>query len=347
MQIDGLGLGPGSPPVVVAEMSGNHNQSLEHALQIVGAAAWAGAHALKLQTYTADALTLDLADPPFVIEDPNSPWHGKTLYELYQQAHTPRAWHPSIFERCRELGLVCFSTPFDEAAVDFLEDLGNPAYKIASFELVHLPLLRKVASLGKPVILSTGMATAGEIDEAVRTIRGEGNDRILLLKCTSTYPASPSDTDLLTIPHMRELFGCPVGLSDHTLGTGVAVAAVALGAVLVEKHLTLSRAEGGVDSSFSLEPDELRTLVDETRRAWEALGEVAYGAAGAEQASLRFRRSLYVGHDMKAGDPFTPENLRVIRPSLGLHPRYYDLVLGKRISRDAATGSPVTWDMLM
>lgn len=347
MQIGGLRLETDSPPLIVAEMSGNHNQSLEHALAIVEAAAMAGAHAIKLQTYTADSLTLDLADPPFVIDDPNSPWRGKTLYELYQQAHTPREWHTAIFGRCRELGLLCFSTPFDETAVDFLEDLGNPAYKIASFELVHLPLLRKAAATGKPVILSTGMATAGEIDEAIRTVRGEGNDRILLLKCTSTYPASPSDTHLLTIPHMRELFGCPVGLSDHTLGTGVAMAAVALGAVLVEKHLTLSRAEGGVDSSFSIEPAELRTLVDETRRAWEALGEVSYGAAAAEAASLRFRRSLYVGQNMKAGEPFTTENLRVIRPAFGLHPRYYDLVLGKPITRDATVGSPVTWDMLM
>lgn len=347
VNVGGLNIGPGCRPVVVAEMSGNHNQSLEHALAIVEEASRTGAHALKLQTYTADTLTLDVSIPPFVIETPASLWTGRTLYELYREAHTPWEWHPAIFRRCRELGLVCFSTPFDETAVDFLEELGAPAYKIASFELVHTPLVRKVGRTGKPVVLSTGMATAGEIEEAVNILRQEGNGDIVLLKCTSTYPASPGETNLLTIPHMSAMFDCLVGISDHTLGTGVAVAAVALGAVMIEKHFTLSRADGGVDSAFSLEPRELRALVEETARAWEALGAVSYGPTPAEQASLQFRRSLYLAKDMKAGDPFTPENLRVIRPGFGLHPRYYDLLLGRRITRDAALASPVTWDMLL
>jgi len=339
-------VGPTHLPFVIAEMSGNHNRSLERALEIVEAAAAAGTHAVKLQTYTADTITLDVDSPDFRIEDPTSLWSGRTLYELYAEASTPWEWHKPIFGRCRELGLVCFSTPFDETAVDFLESLDNPVYKIASFELLHIPLLRRVATTGKPVILSTGMATVGEIDEAVSTIRAEGNNQIVLLKCTSTYPASPEDSDLATIPDMRARFGCEVGISDHTMGVGASVAAVALGATVVEKHFTLSRRDGGVDSAFSLEPSELRSLVEETERAWKAVGSVRYGPTEKERSSLKFRRSLYVGEDMQAGDIFTPENLRVVRPGYGLPPELYDELMGRTVVRDVPRGTPVSWDIL-
>lgn len=307
-------VGKGFPPFIIAEMSGNHNQSLERALTMVDAAAQAGAHALKLQTYTADTMTLDLKSGDFFIDDPESLWHGKSLYELYGEAYTPWEWHEPIFERCRQLGLIPFSTPFDESAVDFLEELNTPFYKIASFENTDLPLIQKVASTGKPMIISTGMATVSDIDETVRTARAAGCKDIVLLKCTSTYPASPENSHLLTIPHMRQLFDCEVGLSDHTLGNGVAIASIALGATVIEKHFTLSREDGGVDAAFSLEPDELKALVEETERAWRALGQVKYGSSKREQASKKFRRSLYITKDMQAGEVLTEENLRVIRP---------------------------------
>jgi len=280
------------------------------------------------------------------LEDPGSLWKGKSLYKLYQQAYTPWEWHKPIFDRCKELGIIGFSTPFDHTAVDFLESLEVPCYKIASFENADIPLIRKVASTSKPVIISTGMATVAELDEAVRAAREVGCSDIILLKCTSTYPATPENTNLLTIPHMRELFNVQVGLSDHTLGIGAAIAGVALGAVLIEKHFTLSRAEGGVDSAFSLEPEEMRLLVAESRRAWQALGKIAYGPTEKEKSSLQFRRSLYVAADMKAGDIFTEENLRAIRPGFGLSPKYYDVLLGKRVNRDVKKGTPVSWDML-
>ena len=346
MDIAGRPIGKSHLPFVIAEMSGNHNRSLERALEIVEAAAAAGTHAVKLQTYTADTITLDIDSPDFRIEDPASLWSGRTLYELYAEASTPWEWHKPIFERCRELGVVCFSTPFDETAVDFLESLDNPVYKIASFELLHIPLLRRVATTGKPVILSTGMASVAEIEEAIRTIRAEGNDQIVLLKCTSTYPASPDDSDLATIPDMRARFGCEVGISDHTMGVGASVAAVALGATVVEKHFTLSRRDGGVDSAFSLEPAELRSLVEETERAWQAVGSVRYGPTEKERPSLKFRRSLYVGEDMQAGDTFTPENLRVVRPGYGLPPKLYDELIGRTVARDVSRGTPVSWDIL-
>jgi len=333
-------------PTVIAEISGNHNQSLERALAIVDAAADAGVDAIKLQTYTADTMTLDIREGEFLISDPKSPWYGRSLYDLYQEAHTPWEWHEPIFERARERGLVAFSTPFDATAVDFLEDLGVPCYKIASFEIVDLPLIRKVASTRKPIILSTGMATVTEIDEAVRTAREGGCPEIVLLKCTSTYPADPSESDLLTIPHMHELFGCQVGLSDHTLGIGVAVAAVALGATVIEKHLTLRRADGGVDATFSLEPHEMRQLVEETRRAQQALGHVRYGPTEHERDSLAFRRSLYVVKDLNPGDFFTEENVQAIRPGYGLPPKCLDAVLGRRARTAAPRGTPVSWDLL-
>lgn len=347
IEIAGREIGAFLPPFIIAEMSGNHNQSLERALQIVEAAAKAGAHALKIQTYTADTMTLDIEQGDFFISDDKSLWKGKSLYNLYQQSYTPWEWHKPIFDRCKELGLIGFSTPFDKTAVDFLESLDVPCYKIASFENIDLPLIRKVAATGKPMFISTGMATVAELDEAVRTAREAGCNDLVLLKCTSTYPASPENANILTIPHMRYLFQCQVGLSDHTAGIGVAVASVALGATVIEKHFTLSRADGGVDAAFSLEPAEMRALVIESERAWQALGKVHYGPTEKEKESLKFRRSLYVTHDMKAGDVFTRENIRAIRPGFGLPPKYYDFLLGKKVKRDVTKGTPVSWDMLI
>ena len=327
-------------------MSGNHNQSLDRALAIVDAAAAAGAHALKIQTYTADSMTLPIAEGEFAIHDPKSLWNGRTLYELYQEAATPYDWHEPIFDRCREKGIIGFSTPFDADAVDFLETLGAPAYKIASFENVDLPLIAKAASTGKPLVISTGMATSEEIADAVNAARAAGGRDIVLLKCTSTYPATPRDTNIRTIPDLRERFGCEVGLSDHTMGTGVAVASIALGAVVVEKHFTLSRAEGGVDSAFSLEPHELAALVTETRRAWESLGDVSYGPTAAEQKSLQFRRSLYFVEDVAAGTKVGAAHVRAIRPGSGLAPMFLPDVIGRTLARAVKRGTPVSWDLL-
>ena len=333
-------------PFIIAEMSGNHNQSIERAFEIVDAAAAAGVDALKIQTYTADTMTLDIDTDEFFIADKDSLWAGESLYRLYEKAYTPWEWHKPIFERCRKLGILGFSTPFDDTAVDFLEKLGVPCYKIASFENVDLPLIKKVAKTGKPIIASTGMTTVAELDDLVRTARENGCEDLTLLKCTSSYPASPEGTNLRTIPHMKELFGCEVGLSDHTLGIGAAVASIALGASVIEKHFTLSRAEGGVDSVFSLEPEEMKQLVRECRTVYEALGEVQYEMAEQEKKSLQFRRSLYVVEDMKAGDVFTEKNLRRIRPGLGLAPKYYDIILGKKSNRDIERGTPFHWGLM-
>ena len=344
--IAGRKIGPGQPPVIISEMSGNHNQSLERALAIVEAAAKAGAHALKIQTYTADTMTLDLSEGAFFVSDPNSLWQGKSLYKLYQEAYTPWEWHRPIFDRCRDLGVMGFSTPFDETAVDFLESLDVPCYKIASFENTDLPLIRKVAATGKPMIISTGMATVAELDETVRAAREAGCRDLVLLKCTSSYPATPENTNLSTIPHMRELFQCQVGLSDHTMGVGAAVASVALGASVIEKHFTLRRADGGVDSAFSLEPEEMRSLGIETERAWQALGVVSYGPSVTEKPSLQYRRSLYVVQDMKAGEPFNRDNLRAIRPGFGLAPKFLEMFLDRKAGRDIKKGTPLQWDLL-
>jgi pseudaminic acid synthase len=344
MQIAQHMIGRAAPPFVIAEMSGNHNQSLERALKIVEAVAASGAHALKLQTYTADTMTLDLNEREFHIDD--GPWKGTSLHALYQQAHTPWEWHAPIFERARSLGLAAFSTPFDATAVEFLETLGVPAYKIASFENTDLPLIRKVAATGKPMIISTGMASLAELEETVGTARTHGARELVLLKCTSSYPASPAASNLTTIPYLRSRFECEVGLSDHTLGIGAAVAAVALGATVIEKHFTLSRAEGGVDAAFSLEPPEFRQLVAETHAAWQALGEARLGPTDSERGSLVFRRSLYVCADLAAGDVLTPQNLRAIRPGYGLPPKYLDRLLGKRVSRAVKRGTPMTWELL-
>ena len=346
IKIANRGIGPDSAPFVIAEMSGNHNQSLDRAIKLVEAAAASGAHGLKIQTYTADTMTLDVADGDFYISDEKSLWHGQSLHKLYQQAYTPWEWHEPIFRRARELGMVAFSTPFDETAVDFLETLDVPCYKIASFENTDLPLMRKAASTGKPLIVSTGMATLAELDEMVAVVRAAGCRQLVLLKCTSTYPATPANTHIRTIPHMREMFGCEIGLSDHTGGIGAAVAAVALGASVIEKHFTLRRADGGVDSSFSMEPEEMAALVMETERAWQALGHVQYGPTAGEKDSKVFRRSIYITCDTKAGEVLTPENIRIIRPGYGLAPRYFDLLVGKRINRDAKRGTAMTWDLL-
>lgn len=339
-------IGHDQPPFIIAEMSGNHNQSLERALAIVDAAAKAGADAVKLQTYTAETMTLDIDEGEFFIDDPANLWKGESLYKLYQKAYTPWEWHEAIFHRCKELGLLAFSSPFDATAVDFLETLNVPAYKIASFENVDLPLISKVAKTGKPIIISTGMASIAELDEAVRTVKEAGCNQLILLKCTSTYPATPENSNIATIPHMRQLFNCEVGLSDHTMGVGVAVASVALGGTVIEKHFTLSRADGGVDSAFSLEPQELAELVIESRRAWQSIGKVSYGPTKAEEPSMAHRRSLYISEDLKAGDVLTEKNVQAIRPGHGLAPKYLDIVLGKQVKKDSKKGTPVTWELI-
>jgi len=339
-------IGREARPYVIAEMSGNHNQSLHRALAIVDAAAAAGADAIKLQTYTADTMTIDSDAPGFVVDDPKSLWAGRHLYELYQQAHTPWDWHAPLVQRAAQHGMHCFSTPFDESAVDFLETLGVPAYKIASFECTDLPLIRKVAATGKPMIVSTGMATLAEIDETVRTARAAGCQELVLLKCTSTYPSTPENTHLRTIPVLREAFGCEVGLSDHTMGCGAAVAAVALGATVIEKHFTLARADGGVDAAFSLEPAELALLRTETERAWQALGSVQFGGSAAEQQSKVHRRSLYIVADLEPGDRLTPQNLRAIRPGLGLPPKHLHELLGCAVVRKVTRGTPASWALV-
>jgi len=325
-------------PFIVAEMSGNHNQSLERALEIIDAAAESGAQAIKLQTYTADTLTIKGA---YTITDKKSLWYGRDLYDLYQEAHTPWEWHKALFDRAKEKGIICFSTPFDETAVDFLEKLGNPIYKIASFEVNHIPLLKYVAQTGKPVIMSIGASTLAEIEEAVNTLRGNGCKDLTLLKCTSTYPATPENTNLLTIPHLKQLYDCKVGLSDHTLGIGVAIASIALGVTVIEKHFCLSRAEGGVDSAFSMEPSEMKMLVEEVDRAYLALGKISYGVLEVEKNSRIGKRSIYVSKDIKAGEVFTKDNIKVIRPGDGLHPRYYEEILGEKASMDIKKGMPL------
>ena len=345
--IGGAKVGLEHPPFVIAEMSGNHNQSLNRALELVDAAADSGASALKLQTYTAETITLNVRKGDFQIKDKNSLWSGENLYDLYNKAHTPWEWHAQIFDRCRQRNIICFSSPFDESAIDFLEELNAPAYKIASFENNHLPLIYKAATTGKPLIISTGMATIGDIEQAVATAREGGFQDLILLKCTSTYPASPENSNIRTIPHLSKSFKCQVGISDHTMGTGVAVAAVALGATVIEKHFTLSRSDGGVDSTFSLEPKELSQLTVEAHRAWKSLGEVTYGPSDAEAGSLQFKRSIYVSKDIRAGELFSEKNLRIVRPGHGAPPHLLKAIVGKHARRDFAQGEPLTLDSLL
>jgi len=334
-------IGENHKPFVIAEMSGNHNQSLERALELVDAAAASGAHALKLQTYTADTITMKGV---MTINDKNSLWDGQELHDLYKMAHTPWEWHKAIFDRAKEHGMEAFSSPFDETSVDFLESLNVPAYKIASFENTHHPLLRKVAKTGKPVIVSTGVAYQSDMDEAVAVLKEAGCKEIILLKCTSTYPSTPENTNLRTIPYMQERYGCTIGLSDHTMGIGASVAAVALGARVIEKHFTLRRADGGVDSAFSLEPEELKALVIETERAFLALGKVQLDVQEAEKKSLQFKRSIYVAKDIKAGEILSKSNLTIIRPANGLAPKYWEEVLGKTAKIDLKSGTPLNED---
>jgi pseudaminic acid synthase len=345
--IEGFCIGKSNKPFVIAEMSGNHNQSIDRAKAIINAAAEAGAHAIKLQTYTPDTMTINHNKGLFNIDDETSLWKGRNLYELYEEAHTPWEWHKPLFDHARSLGLRIFSTPFDESAVDFLESLGVAAFKIASFENTDWPLLRKVASTGKPVIMSTGLAKLSDIDEAVRVLRESGCKELILLKCTSTYPATPENTNLLTIPHMEQMFNCHVGLSDHTMGIGAAVASVALGARVIEKHFTLRRSDGGVDSTFSIEPEELKALVVESERAFLSLGKVQYGIQKAEEQSLRFKRSLYAVKDIAPGEILTDENIRVIRPGDGLQPKYYEVLLGRKVGSAIKAGTPLSWEVLL
>jgi pseudaminic acid synthase len=346
INIGGIVIGPNHKPFVIAEMSGNHNQSLNRAFALVDAAAKAGATALKLQTYTADTITFNGSSDEFVIKDENSLWKDQNLHKLYQMAYTPWEWHEAIFERAKSHGMLAFSSPFDTTAVDFLEDLDVPCYKIASFENTDHILLKKVASTGKPVIMSTGVASVADLQESVKVLRNSGCTELILLKCTSTYPATPENTHLNTIAHMREMFDCPVGLSDHTMGIGAAVAAVALGARVIEKHFTLSRADGGVDSTFSLEPQELEALVVESERAFLAMGKVNYELSAKEQKSLQFKRSLYVVKDMAAGEVFSSENVRSIRPANGLHTRHYEEILTKKAIVAIKAGTALRWDLV-
>lgn len=345
IRIGEVPVGPEFQPFLIAEMSGNHDGSLDRALAIVEAAARAGAHAVKLQTYTADTMTLDVDRAEFLIDNPDSLWYGRTLHDLYEEAHTPWEWHGPLMERARSLGIACFSSPFDATALDFLEELGVPCYKIASLEITDIPLIERVAATGKPVIMSTGIATMDEIDDAVQAARGAGCDELILLKCTSSYPASPDDIHLRTIPHLASRYDCQVGLSDHTLGIGVAVAAVALGATVVEKHITLDRADGGVDAAFSMEPAEFAQLVEETDRAQRSRGDQEYRQT-ASAATRSRRRSLYVTRDLVAGEELGPDNMRSIRPGLGLPPKHYKALLGRRVAQDVVRGTPVSWEIL-
>ena len=333
-------------PFIVAEMSGNHNKSLDRAIKIVEAAAESGAHMLKLQTYTADTLTINSKNSDFLISDSKSLWKGKTLYDLYKEACTPWEWHEKIFKRCNELSMLCFSTPFDETAVDFLEKLNVPAYKIASFENIHLPLIKKVAQTGKPVIISTGLAIETEIEEAVEALKIGGCKQFCLLKCTSAYPASPENSNILTIPDLRKKFNCEVGLSDHTLGIGVALAAISHGATIIEKHFTLDRNDGGVDSSFSIEPNDMKILIKESVRTWQSLGNISYGPTDPEKGGLKLRRSIYIVKNIESGQKLTKENLRIIRPGKGLAPKYYEELLGRKVNKNLEQGTALTWNML-
>ena len=342
--INGRSVRSGHPVYIIAELSANHHQDFDQAVEMIAAAKEAGADAVKLQTYTPDTMTIDCDNEYFRIK--GTIWEGKNLYDLYGEAYTPWDWQAKLKEIAEDLGLDLFSTPFDASAVDFLEQMGVPAHKVASFEIVDLPLLRNIAKTGKPIIMSTGMATLAEIDEAVQTILDAGGTQLALLKCTSAYPALPEEMNLRTIPHLAEAFDVPVGLSDHTLGIAVPVAAVALGACIVEKHFTLSRADGGPDSAFSLEPHEFEAMVEAVRVAEKALGVVHYGVSEAEAKSRVFRRSLFVVKDMKVGEEFTEENVRSIRPGYGLHTRHLNEILGQHASQDIRRGTQLSWSLI-
>jgi len=346
INIAGTEIGEQCKPFIVAELSGNHQQNFSLAEKMIEAAARAGADAIKLQTYTSDTMTLDLQDEDFVIGETDSLWHGQNLYDLYAKASTPWEWHEALFKKAHSLGMIAFSSPFDISAVDFLETLDVPCYKIASFENNDLPLIKKVAMTGKPVIVSTGMASLSEIEMLLRTIYETGNDQVILLKCTSNYPADASDSHLLTIPHMRQTFACPVGLSDHSTGIGVSLASVALGACLIEKHFVLDRTQGGVDSDFSIEPQELKLLVSEAKKIPSAMGRVNYGGTKNEQQSKNYRRSIYVSETIQAGERFNQDNIRIIRPGFGLQPKYYEDILGRKACKTITKGTPLDWALV-
>lgn len=337
-------IGLNHEPFIIAEMSGNHNHCFDRAIEIVEAAAKSGVHALKLQTYTKDTMTINHSKNEFCVD--LDLWKGASLYDLYDKAYTPWEWHEEIFKYAKKLGMIPFSTPFDLTAVEFLEKLNVECYKIASFENTDLRLIEAVCSTGKPVIISTGMMNLNEMDETVRAARSAGCKDLILLKCSSSYPSTPKGTNIATIPHMRKMFGCEVGLSDHSMGTGVAVASVAMGASVIEKHFTLSRSDGGVDSDFSMEPSEMKSMVLESKRAWQSIGSISYGPSKKELNSRKYRRSLYIVEDIKSGSVITEKNMRAIRPGLGLPTKYYDVVLGKKVGRDIERGTALSWDLL-
>jgi pseudaminic acid synthase len=338
-------IGPKHPPFIVAEISGNHNGSLENAFKLVDEAKKAGVHAIKLQTYTPDTITLDVREGEFLVSHPKSLWKGRNLYDLYQEAHTPWDWHKPIFDRCKKLGLIAFSTPFDETAVDFLEELNVPCYKIGSLEIVDLPLIKKAAQTGKPMIISIGAATLAETGEAVEVARQAGCKNLILLKCNKVYPAQPIDSHINTLPHLAACFNTLVGISDHTLSLGVAIASVALGSCLIEKHFTFSRAAGGVDSAFSLEPAEFKTLVEESKNAWEALGKIQYDPLESEKPEIAFRPSLYFVEDIAAGEVVQSHHVRSVRPGKGLPPKEFDHVIGLKLLMSVKKGTPVSWEV--
>ena len=333
-------------PFVIAEMSANHGKSLDHALKVVDFAAAQGVDAIKIQTYKPDTMTLNLDKKDFLIIDEKSLWNGRTLYDLYQEAHTPWEWHEAIFDRAKKNKILYLSTPFDRTAVDFLETFDVPCYKIASFENNDLDLIRYVASKGKPLIISTGMATLSELEDIVLTVRQAGCREVALLKCNSNYPADSSNANLLTIPNLKSIFNCEVGLSDHSMGVGVALASVAIGATIIEKHFTISRGDGGVDSSFSMEPNEMGYLVSESKKAWKAIGKVQYGPTESEIKSLRFKRSIYIVKNIKKNEILTRDNLRVIRPGFGIEPKFLDIIIGMKVNSDIKVGTPLTWDLI-
>ncbi len=347
MQIGKRKIGINHPPFIIAEMSGNHNGSLDRALEIVDAAAECGADAIKLQTYTADSMTIDCDKEDFKINDPNSLWNGRSLYDLYEEAHTPRDWHQKIFERAQSKGLEYFSSPFDLESIEFLENLNVCAFKIASFENNHIPLIKKASKTGKPIIISTGMSSLSDIETAIAATKEANCKDILLLKCTSSYPASPKDSNLKLIGEYAKLFCTEVGLSDHTIGIGASIAAVALGAVAIEKHFTLDKRDGGVDSKFSLDPEELRNLKKESITAWKAIGKIKFDLSESETKSMQFKRSIYVVKDIKKGEIFNENNIKIIRPGYGAHPKYFDKILGKKSNSDFEKGTPLKIENLV
>jgi len=346
IQISDIEVGDGCPPFIVAELSGNHQQDYALAEKMIEAAADAGVHAIKLQTYTPETMTLNLQNDDFMVDDKDSLWQGENLFGLYGKASTPWEWHKKLFDKAKSLGLIAFSSPFDASAVDFLETLDVPCYKIASFENNDLPLIKKVAQTGKPIIISTGMASQEEIKELITTIHDTGNEQVVLLKCTSNYPADASDSNLATIAHMRDVFQCPIGLSDHSNGITVSLASVALGACLIEKHFVLNRQAGGIDAEFSLEANELHDLVVESERIYAALGNIQYGGSGNEQKSKKYRRSIYCSQRIAKGDILTEDNIRVIRPGFGLAPKHFESVLGKAAAEDIMPGTALKWELI-